>query len=170
MDNNVLISGKEALSGIGIIFGGLFGILFTVITLFWFFDTALYSSEYIHYDGVVVEADVVESYTATSTRRRKKSSGGYTTTTSTSTRYRQDLVVAYNSTETSLEDISTDKEGYSVNDPISIYVSKNNSNDVKVHADVSEDKSGYDLMIFLGVYWIVYIILVKRVKNSFKII
>lgn len=162
------VSSKDAFISIGFIFGGMFGVLLCVISIFWVFDTVLYSTAYTQYDGVVVDASDVESYTSTTTRKYKSTTGKYKSKTEKTTRYRQDIIVAYNNTESSIKDVSVEREGYSLNDEVSIYVSNSNPNDVTVHADVSDVSSSWGIVVFLVIYWVVYISLAKRTAHKLK--
>ena len=165
MDNEM--NGKIALKIIGLIFGGMFGVLFSIIGIFAIWDNIVYSTSYTKYDGVVKEADVVESYISTTTRyrgngRKKRKVVEY------DTRYRQDITVEYNGTIVEMEDISTNKNGYSVNEEIPIYVNNNNSEKVKIHADVSDKNYLYKFFGIIGGYWVIYIILAKKTKEQLK--
>lgn len=167
-NNTDNINGKEALKVIGFIFGGMFGVLFSFICVFSILDNIIYSTGYTHYDGIVIEADVVESYTSTTTRYKKTSSGRKQKITENTTRYRQDIVVEYNNTSSEMEDVSVDSYGYSVNDEISLYVSNSNPKDVKIHADISDKTYLYKFLAMVGGYWIVYFILLKKLIKRKK--
>lgn len=167
-NNTDNINGKEALKVIGFIFGGMFGVLFSFICVFSILDNIIYSTGYTHYDGIVIEADVVESYTSTTTRYKKTSSGRKQKITENTTRYRQDIVVEYNNTLSEMEDVSVDSYGYSVNDEISLYVSNSNPKDVKIHADISDKTYLYKFLAMVGGYWIVYFILLKKLIKRKK--
>lgn len=167
-NNTDNINGKEALKVIGFIFGGMFGVLFSFICVFSILDNIIYSTGYTHYDGIVIEADVVESYTSTTTRYKKTSSGRKQKITENTTRYRQDIVVEYNNTSSKMEDVSVDAHGYSVNDEISLYVSNSNPEDVKIHADISDKTYLYKFLAMVGGYWIVYFILLKKLIKRKK--
>ena len=168
-NNTDNINGKEALKVIGFIFGGMFGVLFSFICVFSILDNIIYSTGYTHYDGIVIEADVVESYTSTTTRYKKTSSGRKQKITENTTRYRQDIVVEYNNTSSKMEDVSVDAHGYSVNDEISLYVSNSNPEDVKIHADISDKTYLYKFLTMVGGYWFIYLILLKKLIKRKKI-
>lgn len=174
--NNMSSNNENGLKVIGLIFGCLFGCLFgillVVLSVFCVFDTMIYSTAYTQCNGVVVDASEVESYLTTVTTRHKSTTGKrrYRTETKTVEKYRQDIVVSYHDNKTvDFDDVSVSKDGYAVNDVISLYISNDNPDDVVIHADISNKNFLYGICIFTGIYWVVYVFccksFIKRKSN-----
>lgn len=166
MNETNIMSKKDIFKTIGFIFATMFGILFSIIYLFSIIDNIVYSIAYKHYDGTVISTNAVESYVSTTTRYRKTSSGSKQKITEHTTKYKQDIIVSFNNTESEMLDVSVDKNGYSINDKVSIYVSKTNPDNAKIHADVSNKTYLLKFFAFIGGYWTIYIILYKKFKQK----
>lgn len=157
---------KQIFKILFLIFGGMFGALFSIIYIVSIFDNIIYSNDYTYYDGQVIKADPVESYIATTYRYKKSTTGKKYKVEDKRTCYRQDLVVTYNDTTAELEDISTDIDGYTINENVPIYVKKSDPSKVTIHANVSDKTYLYKGLAMIGIYWLIYaIILITTIKK-----
>lgn len=162
---------KAILRILFIIFGGMGGLLFTIICVVAIFDNIIFSNDYIEYDGVIIDAKPVESYISVTYRSKRSTTGKKITVEDRHTCYRQDITVSYNNTTVELTDVSTDIEGYTINENVSVYVNKNNSEKITIHYDVSDKTHIYKFIAYISIYWCIYLCIaiiptIKKRKNK----
>lgn len=163
---------KTILRILFIIFGGMGGLLFTIICVVAIFDNIIFSNDYIKYDGTIINAKPVESYISVTYRSKRSTTGKKITVEDRHTCYRQDITISYNNTTVELTDVSTDIEGYTINENVSVYVNKNNSEKITIHYDVSDKTHIYKFITYIGVYWCIYLCItiiptIKKRKNKY---